>query len=312
MAPGEVVGTVAELWRFPVKSMRGEQLPEVEVTERGVLGDRAYALIDTDTGRVVSAKSVKLFPGLLNCKAEFVEPPGKDGEAPAVLISLPDGRAVRSDADNVDLALSAYFRRHVSLRRSAPEDFTIDQYHPDVDGADPAGNRDAVVPQKLGSALFASLGMESPVPVGSFLDVFPMSVLTSSTLTRLSELQPTTRFDVRRFRMNVILRTARSGFVENDWVGHTLALGDGAQLSVALLDPRCVMTTLAQDDLPQDTDVLRTLVHHNRVQLGELGQFPCAGVYAVVAAPGAIRIGDRVMLNLVRRFREASQRQLLG
>jgi hypothetical protein len=107
MATGEVVGTVAELWRFPVKLMMGEQLPEVEVTERGVLGDRAYALIDTDTGRVVSAKSVKLFPGLLNCKAEFVEPPRKDGEAPAVQILLPDGRAVRSDAGNVDLALSA-------------------------------------------------------------------------------------------------------------------------------------------------------------------------------------------------------------
>ena len=297
MATGEVVGTVAELWRFPVKSMRGEQLPKVEVTERGVLGDRAYALIDTDTGRVVSAKSVKLFPGLLNCKAEFVEPPRKGGEAPAVQISLPDGKAVRSDAGDVDLALSAYFGRNVSLRRSAPEDFTIDQYHPDVDGADPGGNRDAVVPQKLGSALFASLGMESPVPVGSFLDVFPMSVLTSSTLARLSELQPTTRFDVRRFRMNVILTTGESGFVENDWVGHALTFGDGTQLSIALLDPRCVMTTLAQDDLPQDTDVLRTLVRHNRVQLGELGQFPCAGVYAVVAAPGAIRIGDRVMLN---------------
>jgi uncharacterized protein len=297
MATGDVVGSVAELWRFPVKSMRGEQLPEVEVTERGVLGDRAYALMDTDTGRVVSAKSVRLFPSLLNCRAKFVEPPRKDDEAPAVQITLPDGRVMRSDAGDVDLALSTYFKRNVSLRRSAPEDFTIDQYHPDVDGADPGGNRDAVVPQKLGSALFASLGMESPVPVGSFLDVFPMSVLTSSTLARLSELQPTTRFDVRRFRMNIILKTERPGFVENDWVGHTLALGGDAQLSIALLDPRCVMTTLAQEDLPQDTDVLRTLVRHNRVQLGELGQFPCAGVYAVVAAPGTVRTGDPVIVN---------------
>jgi uncharacterized protein len=104
-----------------------------------------------------------------------------------------------------------------------------------------------VVPQKLGSALFASLGMESPVPVGSFLDVFPMSVLTSSTLARLTELQPQIRFDVRRFRMNVILKTERPGFIENGWVGHALGLGDAVRLGVALLDPRCVMTTLAQD-----------------------------------------------------------------
>ena len=97
--------------------------------------------------------------------------------------------------------------------------------------------------------------------------------------------------------MNVIIKTERPGFVENDWVGHGLGLGDGTLLNVALLDPRCVMTTLAQDDLPQDTDILRTLVHHNRVQVGDLGRFPCAGVYAVVAAPGRVRIGDRVVLN---------------
>jgi uncharacterized protein YcbX len=297
MATGEVVGSVGELWRFPVKSMRGEQLPEAEVTARGVLGDRAYALVDTDTGRVVSAKSVRLFPGILNCTARFVEPPRRNAEAPVVQISLADGKSVRSDSGDVDRAMSAFFGRNVSLKRSAPEDFTIDQYHPNVEGADPGGNRDAVVPQKLGSALFASLGMESPVPVGSFLDVFPMSVLTSSTLARLTELQPQTRFDLRRFRMNVILKTDGSGFVENDWVGHTLGLGDGARLSITLLDPRCVMTTLAQDDLPQDTEVLRSLVHHNKLQVGDLGKYPCAGVYAVVSAQGTVRTGDSVTLN---------------
>ena len=88
--------------------------------------------------------------------------------------------------------------------------------------------------------------------------------------------------------MNVIVKTERPGFVENGWVGHKLGLGDGARLNVALLDPRCVMTTLAQDGLPQDTDVLRTLVRHNREQVGDLGQYPCAGVYAVVAAPGTV------------------------
>ena len=64
-----IVGSVAELWRFPVKSMKGEQLQEVTVTEQGVLGDRVYALIDAETGKVVSAKSVKLFPDILACRA---------------------------------------------------------------------------------------------------------------------------------------------------------------------------------------------------------------------------------------------------
>ncbi len=168
MAISEVVGSIAALWRFPVKSMRGEQLQEAELTERGIFGDRAYALIDTDTGKVVSAKSVKLFPDLLSCKAEFVEPPRRGGDVPPVKITLPDGTSVRSDSGDIDRVLSAYFKRNVTLGRVAPDDFTIDQYHPDVEGADPGGNRNTVVAQKLGAAFFASLGMESPVPVGSF------------------------------------------------------------------------------------------------------------------------------------------------
>jgi hypothetical protein len=88
--------------------------------------------------------------------------------------------------------------------------------------------------------------------------------------------------------------TEQPSFIENGWVGHKLQLGDGTRVNVALLDPRCVMATLAQDDLPQDTDVLRTLVRHNRMQIGDFGQFPCAGAYAVVAAPGTVRTGDHV------------------
>ncbi len=297
MTNSKIEGAVAGLWRFPVKSMRGEQLEEAEVTERGVLGDRAYALIDTDTGKVVSAKSVKLFPSLFDCKATFIEPPSEDGELPPVQISLPDGTSVTSDSGDVDDVLSAHFRRKVTLEQAAPDDFTIDQYHPDVEDADPGGHRNTVVAQKLGAALFAELGMESPVPVGSFFDVFPLSVLTTSTLEQLSKLRPQTRFDQRRFRMNVIVKTERPGFIENDWIGHELGLGDGVLLKVALPDPRCVMTTLAQEDLPQDTDVLRTLIRHNRVQVGDLGQFPCAGVYAVIATPGTVRVGAPVVLN---------------
>jgi uncharacterized protein YcbX len=297
MGISEEVGWVESLWRFPVKSMAGEQLHAVEVTERGVLGDRAYALIDKDTGKVVSAKSVRLFPNLLYCKAAFVEPPCRSDDLPAVQIVLPNGTIVSSATDEADRVLSAYFKRNVRLAQVAPDDFTIDQYHPDVEGADPGGNRDTVVAQKLGAALFAQLGMESPVPVGSFFDVFPLSVLTTSTLARLQEAQPDSRFDQRRFRMNVIVKTERSGFVENGWIGHEVGLGEGLRVRVALFDPRSVMTTLAQDDLPQDTGILRALVQHNRLQVGDLGNYPCAGVYAVVAGPGTVRIGDRVVIS---------------
>jgi uncharacterized protein YcbX len=296
MATTGIVGTVAGLWRFPVKSMRGERLEQAELTEHGLVGDRAYALLDADTGKVVSAKSVRLFPDLFGCRATFGEPPRSEGELPPVQITLPDGTSVTSDSSDVDRVLSAYFRRDVTLARAAPDDFTIDQYHPDIKDVDPAGYRDTVVEQKLGSAFFAQAGLPSPLPDGSFLDLFPVSVLTISTLEQLSELRPQSRFDQRRFRMNVIVDTKEGGFVENDWIGHELAIGDAVRLSVALPDPRCIMTTLAQEELSKDTEVLRTLTQHNRVQVGAAGLFPCAGVYAVVEGPGTMRVGDRVAL----------------
>jgi uncharacterized protein YcbX len=293
----ETVGSVAGLWRFPVKSMKGEPIEQAELTARGLVGDRAYALIDVDTGKVVSAKSVKLFPRILDCRAAFVEPPKSNGELPPVRITLPDGSTVTSDSGDAAQMLSSYFGRNVRLAQAAPDDFTIDQYHPDIENIDPAGHRDTVVEQKLGSAFFAEAGLASPVPVGAFFDLFPLSVVTNSTLDRLNEIRPESRFDTRRFRMNVIVDATDLGFVENSWVGHTITVGEAVRLHVALPDPRCVMTTLAQDELPKDNDILRTLTQHNRIQVGDAGRFPCVGVYAVVEATGTIQTGDKVALS---------------
>ncbi len=297
MATSTIVGSVAGIRRYPVKSMRGERLEQGEFSERGLIGDRAYALIDADTGKVASAKSVRLFPDLFGCSAVFVEPPQLDGELPPVRITLPNGTSVSSDTSDVDRVLSAFFRRDVTLARAAPDDFTIDQYHPDVEDADPEGHRDSVVEQKLGSAYFADAGVPSPVPVGAFFDLFPVSVLTTSTLDQLTKLEPDSNFDERRFRMNVIVDSDKAGFVENSWIGHELAIGETVRLNIALPDPRCVMTTLAQDELPRDTGVLRSLVRHNRIQVGDAGLFPCVGVYAVVQASGNLRTGDSVSLT---------------
>jgi uncharacterized protein len=292
----EAVGAIAALWRFPVKSMRGEQLDRAEVLEDGVVGDRAYALIEAETGKVVSGKNPKLGPAMLGCRAEFAESPRAGAEPPPVRITLPDGTSSTSDAPDIDATLSAYLGRDVTLARAAPEDFTIDLYHPDIEGLDPEGHRDTVTETKLGSAFFADAGLPSVVPVGAFFDLFPVSVMTTSTLDQLNGLRPESRFDERRFRMNVILNTIENGFVENDWVGRGLEFGDGVRLTVSIPDPRCVMTTMAQGDLPKDTDILRTLVRHNRIDLAG-GLYPCAGVYATVTSPGTIQAGDTAVLN---------------
>jgi uncharacterized protein YcbX len=290
------VGTIGALSRFPVKSMLGEALDAADIDQGGLVGDRAYAIRDRQTGKIASAKHPKVWPQLLACRARFSEPPSAGDDMPPAEIELADGTTVRTDASDVDDVLSRFFGRGVELARSAPEDFTIDQYHPDLENLDPEGHRDELTETKLGAALFREMGAPSAVPEGSFLDVCPVSVLTTSTLRRLGELEPGSRFDTRRFRMNLIVDTADEGFPENAWIGHTIAVGDEVRLMAIMPDPRCVMTTVAQGDLPRDPQVLKTLAQHNRLDVAGGGLFPCCGVYAVTESTGAIRAGDVVTL----------------
>jgi uncharacterized protein YcbX len=212
-----------------------------------------------------------------------------------VRIELGDRGAVLSDAPDVDTVLSRFFGREVELARAAQNGYTIDQYHPDEENYDPEGHRDEVVEAQLGAAFFNARGLPSAVPEGSFFDLFPLSVLTTSSLDQLGELEPESRFDARRFRMNVIVDTPARGFVENEWPGRTLAIGDDVKVGVALPDPRCVMPSLAQQDLPRDPRILKALARHNRIDVaGAL--YPCAGVYAVAETTGTIRKDDRVSL----------------
>jgi uncharacterized protein len=295
MDASEPVGTVEALWRFPVKSMLGEELDAADLSQRGVVGDRAYALRDKQTGKVASAKHAKLWPDLLKCRASFVAPPRAGSELPSARIDLADGTSVLSDAPDADAVLSRFFGRDVELASAADHGYTIDQYHPDVEDYDPEGHQDEVVEAQLGAAFFNERGLPSAVPEDSFFDLYPVSVLTTSTLDRLGELEPESEFDVRRFRMNVIVALPEHGFVENDWVGHSIAIGEEVRLSVALPDPRCCMPSVEQEDLPRDPKILKALARHNRIDVaGAL--FPCAGVYAVAESTGTIRKNDRVSL----------------
>lgn len=295
MNSSERVGTIRALWRFPVKSMLGEELDAADLTVGGIVGDRAYAIRDRETGKVASAKHSKRWPNLLDCRAAFVDPPRTGDELPPVRIELADGNSVLSDAADVDAVLSRFFGRDVELAHAAQNGYTIDQYHPDLENYDPDGHRDEVVEAQLGAAFFNERGLPSAVRDDSFFDLYPLSVLTTSTLDQLGELEPQSRFDVRRFRMNVIVDTPERGFVENGWLGRTLAIGDDVHLGVSLPDPRCCMPGLPQEDLPKDSRILKALAQHNRIDVaGAL--YPCAGVYAVAEATGAIRKDDRVSL----------------
>ena len=267
------LGSVVALWRYPVKSMMGEELNATEVTDRGLLGDRAYAVVDTSDGKAATAKNPRKWPRLFDFRATFVEPVRRAADLPAVRIALPDGTTVTSDQDDRDQILSKALNRGVTFRAARRGAVIAEEYWPDMEGLD---HRDTVTDFML--------------PEGTFFDVAVVHLLTTATLDRLRELYPQGRFELRRFRPNIVLRLAsgEKEFAENAWVGHTLTIGTDVRLNITGPCGRCVMTTLAQGDLPMDPGILRTAAQHNQVNVG---------AYAAVVRGGTIRRGDPIRLE---------------
>lgn len=267
------LSSVVALWRYPVKSMMGEELNAADLTQRGLLGDRAYALVDRSTGKVVSAKNPRKWSKLFDFRAAFVEAPRSGQKIPPIRITLPNGTIATTEQGDLEQALSHVLGREVTLATTAPESPSLEEYWPDLDGLT---HRETVTDESM--------------PAGTFFDLGLIHVLTTATIDRLRELYPKGRFEVRRFRPNIVVEPAAdaTGFVENDWIGHTLAIGDEVRLSITGSCPRCVMTTLPQGDLPRDPGILRTAAQHNQVNVG---------VYANVVRGGKIRRGDPVRLE---------------
>ncbi len=265
--------SVVSLWRYPVKSMMGEELNATEVTERGLLGDRAYALVDSSEGKVATAKNPRKWPRLFDFRANFIEPPGAAAKVPPVRIALPDGTTVTSDQGDLNQILSEALNREVTLGAAQRGVVNAEEYWPDMEGLD---HRDTVT--------------DFTLPEETFFDCAVVHLLTTATLDRLRELYPQGRFEVRRFRPNIVVQLAsgEKSFAETAWIRHTLVIGDEVRLNVTGPCARCVMTTLPQGDLPGDPGILRTAAQHNQVNVG---------IYAAVLRGGTIRRGDPVRLE---------------
>src|SRR5205809_4057448 len=235
--------SVVSLWRYPVKSMMGEELNATEITQRGLLADRAYALIDSSDGKVATAKNPRKWPCLFDFRATFLEPARAAAKVPPVRIALPDGTTVSSDQGDLNQILSKALNREVTLGAAQRGAVNAEEYWPDMEGLD---HRDTVT--------------DFTLPEGTFFDCAMVHLLTTATLERLRELYPQGRFEVRRFRPNIVVQlgSGETGFAENAWVGHTLAIGTVVRLHITSPCGRCVMTTLAQGDLPRDPGILRT------------------------------------------------------
>jgi uncharacterized protein YcbX len=284
----EHLGAVAALYRFPVKSMLGEQLTSIELTERGFAGDRAYAVVDRSDGKIATGKHPRKWGRLVELAATYVEGPGSP-----VAISFPDGTTARSDGP-IDEALTSYLGCDVSLISQRTEGQALEEVWPQIEGLAPPEIVEALSGgRREGDDPVSDIPVSSMAPEGTFFDLTTLSLMTTATLRRLGELEPEVDFDVRRYRPNVLVDVPGATFVENDWVGATLGLGRVAQARVDMPTMRCVMTTLARDGMEVDRGSLRAIARHNRLEVFG-GKWACAGIYATITTDGTLAVGDPI------------------
>ena len=267
--------SVESIWRYPVKSMAGEKIQSVFVSENGLLGDRVYAFVNEESNRTAVVR--KWAESLLNYHPHFVSEPGPGLPIPPLQIAMPSGELLSTEDSDLEDRISAVFERKLKLMTTAPPGLLIEV---------PMGT--------LGGALseVTEFPLAGGAPAGAFFDYGCLHLIASSTLKHFQKMYPKGRFDERRFRPNLVIRSDTEPFIENSWVGRTIKIGDTLVLRVSIPCPRCISVTLAQDDLPRDPSILRAIAEQNMCDLGDFGTLPCAGVYAEVIEAGHIRCGD--------------------
>lgn len=213
---------VEQIWRYPIKSLRGEMVDSSIVDARGLLGDRLWAVRDGE-GKLGSGKNSNRFrrfpgPALLSLSSRYsVEPSTDPAKVEPPLVIGPDGReySVRDgDADR-------FFQREMS--------------RPDL-----------------------SVAREAEV---NHFDEEPVSLIGTATLWWVEEQFPGIATDARRFRPNLVVRTTEP-FEEESWVGRTVRVGtgdDAVELVFTHVLQRCVMTAAEQADLPPVPGMLKML-----------------------------------------------------
>ncbi len=284
-----MVGTVRELWRYPVKSMGGEALERTTLGSAGLPGDRGWAVRDEAAGEIRGGKKL---PRLMLCRARYLHEP--DGATtPPAEITLPDGETVTTGDAGIAARLSMLLGRSVTLwslrpaddrdhyRRGLPDKPDLIDELRDIFGRLP----DEPLPDL---SVFPPEIMEFTSPLGTYFDAFPLHVLTTASLATLAADAPAERFDRRRFRPNVLIETGPElrGLVEAGWASRELRIGE-AVASLQVPTARCSMITQPQPGLPHDPQALRTVVRAADQNLG---------IYATITTAGTVRVGDAVEL----------------
>jgi len=283
------IGTISNIYRYPVKSMAGESLESVTVGSGGIPGDRAWAVRDEVKGGIRGGKK---FPRLMQFSSHYANPPADSGSSPAV-ITLPCGKTADTGDSAINQIISEALEHDVSLwpllspdmldhyRRGAPEHEDMEQELRAMFAREPHEPLPdlSIFPPEL---------IEFESPPGTYFDAFPILIMSKASLASMQQAQPGSVFDERRFRPNILIEDTapESAFPEQDWEGLRLQIGS-VVLKGEVICPRCVMTTHGFAELPKDPSIMRSLVTENGGNLG---------LYASVETPGTITAGDQLRL----------------
>src|SRR3954464_11230426 len=283
-----LVGSVAEIWRYPVKSMGGERLARSAIAARGLHADRMWAVRDLDRDTFTTARR---WPVLLQCSARFVDDPtGRSagpGDVLEVIVTFPNGTEVSSSDPAINDQLSELIGKPARLE-SLPALSEKRRYRtPQANKADI--RRQFAIPEGAPLPDFSMFPVRKlaelaryATPVGALYDAYPILLLTRASLRALAERAPGSQFDVRRFRPNVLIDGDGAEFAEFGWCGGRLRAPNVA-FDTEIPALRCSIPTRQQGDLPADPEVLRTINAHRDHSLGS-----CADV----ANGGTLTEGD--------------------
>lgn len=280
-----MLGRVKEIWRYPVKGMAGESLQQCALTAQGLLGDRLWAVRDLARNEI---QSCKFRPDLLRIVATQCTV----GES--VSLRFPQGEVLRSDGPGVHAAISALVGHDSRLEPLSAQNSlqAFRRYQADghawLDELKATFERERDEPLPDFSELPQDMIDYVSLP-GSYFLVSRFHLLTSASLSYLQRLHPDSDWDVQRFRPNLVVDTqdTEPGLVEQAWLGSRLQIGETA-LDCTSAAPRCGAITRAQQQLPADKSLLRTVVREAEQNLG---------IYADILEPGELRVGDPVYLR---------------
>ena len=285
------VGTIQEIWRYPVKSMRGEKLEAADAQKLyGIPGDRGWAIRDDEIGEIRNAKRI---PEMLQLAARYLEEP-EGALTPPVEIDLGNGETIRSDAEDINEVLQRRLNLPISLWPRQPVD-NLDHYRrmehlDDVKMREVMGLLpDEPLPSWFDTASKETLDKvaEFVAPPGTYFDGAEMHLVSTASLSTFSKLMPESMIDARRFRPNIVLNSiATDGYPEIEWCGKSLRIGS-AVIKIAGPMVRCAMVTHPQEDIPKDPKIMRTLVRETEMNFG---------ASLSVIEPGSFQIGDTVEL----------------